>query len=152
MTCTWNFWEKHTQKSTEHSMNFVSTASLPAWLEWGFWISPLAYAEIGVSVNEFHAPRWQKVIVKICIIKTIEPLVIRKLFLCFISHMHVSGFVFKYHYRPASPEKPRFRFRWPLLLDFHRSFVWILDALQHRIHLCTELLESLVTTSIYALG
>ncbi|PPD97592.1 hypothetical protein GOBAR_DD05376 [Gossypium barbadense] len=27
----------------------------------GFWMSPMTYAEIGVSVNEFHAPRWQKV-------------------------------------------------------------------------------------------
>ncbi|XWS76714.1 hypothetical protein CRYUN_Cryun01aG0201500 [Craigia yunnanensis] len=34
---------------------------LPAWVEWGFWLSPLAYSEIGVAVNEFLAPRWQKV-------------------------------------------------------------------------------------------
>ncbi|KAK2970232.1 hypothetical protein RJ640_021668 [Escallonia rubra] len=38
----------------------IPRPSLPAWLEWGFWLSPLAYAEIGVSVNEFLAPRWQK--------------------------------------------------------------------------------------------
>lgn len=36
-------------------------ASLPDWLSWGFWICPLSYAEIGISVNEFLAPRWQKV-------------------------------------------------------------------------------------------
>ncbi|KAK3022678.1 hypothetical protein RJ639_047594 [Escallonia herrerae] len=36
-------------------------ASLPAWLEWGSWLSPLTYAQIGASVNEFLAPRWQKV-------------------------------------------------------------------------------------------
>lgn len=36
-------------------------SSLPSWLKWGFWISPMAYGEIGVSVNEFLAPRWQKV-------------------------------------------------------------------------------------------
>ncbi|WJZ90548.1 hypothetical protein VitviT2T_009684 [Vitis vinifera] len=35
--------------------------SLPAWLEWGFWISPLTYTQIGASLNEFHAPRWEKV-------------------------------------------------------------------------------------------
>ncbi|XVE73519.1 hypothetical protein DITRI_Ditri11bG0124800 [Diplodiscus trichospermus] len=34
---------------------------LPPWVEWGFWLSPLAYSEIGVAVNEFLAPRWQKV-------------------------------------------------------------------------------------------
>ncbi|PON54812.1 ABC transporter-like [Trema orientale] len=40
----------------------IPQPSLPAWLEWGFWLSPLAYAEIGVSVNEFHAPRWKEVL------------------------------------------------------------------------------------------
>jgi len=43
-------------------MHFMTAASLPAFLRWGFWISPLAYAEIGISLNEFLAPRWQKVI------------------------------------------------------------------------------------------
>ncbi|KAK8688309.1 hypothetical protein V6N13_087079 [Hibiscus sabdariffa] len=36
-------------------------ALLPAWVKWGFWLSPLAYSEIGVAVNEFLAPRWQQV-------------------------------------------------------------------------------------------
>ncbi|KAK2634480.1 hypothetical protein Ddye_029272 [Dipteronia dyeriana] len=40
----------------------LSTASLPAWLQWGFWISPLAYTEIGISINEFLSPRWQKIL------------------------------------------------------------------------------------------
>ncbi|KAJ0966924.1 hypothetical protein J5N97_023841 [Dioscorea zingiberensis] len=35
--------------------------SIPGWLKWGFWISPLAYTEIGLTVNEFLAPRWQKI-------------------------------------------------------------------------------------------
>ncbi|KAJ7974462.1 Pleiotropic drug resistance ABC transporter [Quillaja saponaria] len=39
----------------------IPKPSIPAWLKWGFWLSPLTYAEIGVSVNEFLAPRWQKV-------------------------------------------------------------------------------------------
>ena len=43
-------------------MHFMTAASLPTFLKWGFWISPLAYAEIGISLNEFLAPRWQKVI------------------------------------------------------------------------------------------
>lgn len=34
---------------------------MPTWLEWAFWISPFTYAEIGLSVNEFRARRWQKV-------------------------------------------------------------------------------------------
>ncbi|XP_048137644.1 pleiotropic drug resistance protein 3-like [Rhodamnia argentea] len=39
----------------------ISKPSLPGWLKWGFWLSPLSYAEIGASINEFLAPRWQKV-------------------------------------------------------------------------------------------
>ncbi|KAM7495762.1 hypothetical protein LguiA_020176 [Lonicera macranthoides] len=38
----------------------IPQPSLPALLKWGFWVSPLTYAEIGASVNEFLAPRWQK--------------------------------------------------------------------------------------------
>ncbi|KAJ3681311.1 hypothetical protein LUZ60_015800 [Juncus effusus] len=34
--------------------------SIPRWLKWGFWISPLSYSEIALAVNEFLAPRWQK--------------------------------------------------------------------------------------------
>ncbi|KAF8682044.1 hypothetical protein HU200_045504 [Digitaria exilis] len=34
--------------------------SMPGWLSWGFWISPLTYAEISTAINEFLAPRWQK--------------------------------------------------------------------------------------------
>ncbi|VVB11045.1 unnamed protein product [Arabis nemorensis] len=33
---------------------------MPGWLKWGFWINPISYAEIGLSVNEFLAPRWQQ--------------------------------------------------------------------------------------------
>ncbi|CAA7017297.1 unnamed protein product [Microthlaspi erraticum] len=40
----------------------IPKSSMPAWLEWGFWISPLSYAEIGLTANEFFAPRWRKVI------------------------------------------------------------------------------------------
>ncbi|VVB01079.1 unnamed protein product, partial [Arabis nemorensis] len=38
----------------------VRKPSMPAWLEWGFWFSPLSYAEIGLTANEFFAPRWRK--------------------------------------------------------------------------------------------
>ncbi|ONI27828.1 hypothetical protein PRUPE_1G106900 [Prunus persica] len=35
--------------------------SLPPWLRWVFWCSPMTYGEIGTALNEFLAPRWQKV-------------------------------------------------------------------------------------------
>ncbi|KAF8082788.1 hypothetical protein N665_0808s0024 [Sinapis alba] len=34
--------------------------SMPAWLQWGFWLSPLSYAEIGLTSNEFFSTRWSK--------------------------------------------------------------------------------------------
>ncbi|XP_027329792.1 pleiotropic drug resistance protein 3 [Abrus precatorius] len=34
---------------------------MPFWLRWGFWVSPLTYGEIAITVNEFHAPRWGKI-------------------------------------------------------------------------------------------
>ncbi|THU63952.1 hypothetical protein C4D60_Mb01t21280 [Musa balbisiana] len=54
--------------SSQHSItrtkltNLICVAAyLPGWLSWAFWISPLSYTQIGLAVNEFHAPRWQKV-------------------------------------------------------------------------------------------
>ncbi|KAF8387704.1 hypothetical protein HHK36_026358 [Tetracentron sinense] len=38
----------------------IPQPSMPAWLKWGFWASPLTYGEIGITLNEFLAPRWQK--------------------------------------------------------------------------------------------
>eukprot|EP01018_Ginkgo_biloba_P031439 Gb_04571 [translate_table: standard] len=35
-------------------------AFIPNWWIWGYWISPLAYAETAITVNEFLAPRWEK--------------------------------------------------------------------------------------------
>ncbi|XP_050382974.1 pleiotropic drug resistance protein 3-like [Argentina anserina] len=37
----------------------IKKPSMPGWLGWGFWVSPLTYGEIGLSVNEFLSPRWQ---------------------------------------------------------------------------------------------
>ncbi|XP_058191678.1 pleiotropic drug resistance protein 3-like isoform X2 [Rhododendron vialii] len=33
---------------------------IPTWLKWGFWVSPFTYGQIGLTINEFLAPRWQK--------------------------------------------------------------------------------------------
>ncbi|MBA0732637.1 hypothetical protein Gogos_016713, partial [Gossypium gossypioides] len=46
--------------SPEPERRFLTAASMPSWIKWGFWISPVSYAEIGISVNEFLSPRWQK--------------------------------------------------------------------------------------------
>ncbi|MFS7986495.1 putative ABC transporter, AAA+ ATPase domain, ABC-2 type transporter [Helianthus anomalus] len=35
--------------------------SMPTWIKWGFWFCPLSYGEIGLAVNEFLSPRWNKV-------------------------------------------------------------------------------------------
>ncbi|TVU03468.1 hypothetical protein EJB05_51020, partial [Eragrostis curvula] len=37
--------------------------SMPNWLQWVFWISPMSYGEISLTGNEFLTPRWQKVMV-----------------------------------------------------------------------------------------
>ncbi|GFP80387.1 pleiotropic drug resistance protein 3 [Phtheirospermum japonicum] len=40
----------------------IPRVSMPDWLKWGFWVSPISYGEIGLAVNEFLAPRWQKLV------------------------------------------------------------------------------------------
>jgi ABC-type multidrug transport system permease subunit len=35
--------------------------SLPVWWRWGYWISNLSYSVNSIAVNEFRAPRWNKV-------------------------------------------------------------------------------------------
>ncbi|KAK8671261.1 hypothetical protein V6N13_037860 [Hibiscus sabdariffa] len=39
----------------------LTTASMPSWLKWGFWLNPISYGEIGLTLNELLAPRWEKV-------------------------------------------------------------------------------------------
>lgn len=35
--------------------NFLNYAtSMLAWLNWGFWVSPISYGEIGISLNELN--------------------------------------------------------------------------------------------------
>jgi ABC-type multidrug transport system permease subunit len=35
---------------------------IKAWWIWGYWSSPVAYAEKALTVNEFLAPQWAKVL------------------------------------------------------------------------------------------
>lgn len=37
------------------------TDRIPSWWIWGFWISPLMYAQDAASVNEFLGHSWDKV-------------------------------------------------------------------------------------------
>ncbi|KAH7655207.1 P-loop containing nucleoside triphosphate hydrolase protein [Dioscorea alata] len=38
----------------------IPKSSMPVWFKWAFWVSPITYSEIALSVNEFLAPRWQR--------------------------------------------------------------------------------------------
>ncbi|XP_030552874.1 ABC transporter G family member 32 isoform X2 [Rhodamnia argentea] len=38
----------------------ISRDRIPSWWIWGFWISPLAYAQNAASVNEFLGHSWEK--------------------------------------------------------------------------------------------
>nr|XP_043623411.1 ABC transporter G family member 32 [Erigeron canadensis] len=38
----------------------ISRDSIPSWWIWGFWISPLMYAQDAASVNEFHGHSWDR--------------------------------------------------------------------------------------------
>ncbi|KAI7743635.1 hypothetical protein M8C21_012057 [Ambrosia artemisiifolia] len=49
----------------------IPHSSMPAWLKWGFWFSPISYGEIGLAVNEFLSPRWNKKFIEE-ILETVE--------------------------------------------------------------------------------
>jgi hypothetical protein len=36
------------------------TESIPAWWIWGYWISPMMYAQNAISVNEFLGHSWSQ--------------------------------------------------------------------------------------------
>lgn len=44
-----------------HFIFSVLTDRIPSWWIWGFWISPLMYAQDAASVNEFLGHAWDKV-------------------------------------------------------------------------------------------
>jgi hypothetical protein len=57
------------KKELDVMMMFWLTASIPKWWQWACWISPMFYGETAITVNEFLAPRWRKVVRKsICIV------------------------------------------------------------------------------------
>ncbi|KAL8120357.1 hypothetical protein AgCh_017512 [Apium graveolens] len=66
-SCCFSSYTNHQYLYSECLLQFVKLRlwqhqhSLPGWLQWGFWTSMVSYAEIGISVNEFLAPRWEKV-------------------------------------------------------------------------------------------
>jgi ABC-type multidrug transport system permease subunit len=39
----------------------VSRKNVHPWWIWGYWLSPLSYAQNAITVNEFLAPRWDTV-------------------------------------------------------------------------------------------
>jgi ABC-type multidrug transport system permease subunit len=39
----------------------IPRTQIKPWWIWGYWCSPLSYAESSITVNEFLAPRWAKV-------------------------------------------------------------------------------------------
>ena len=41
---------------------YIVTDDVPSWWIWGFWFSPLMYAQNAASSNEFHGHSWDKVI------------------------------------------------------------------------------------------
>ncbi|XP_071932486.1 pleiotropic drug resistance protein 3-like [Coffea arabica] len=40
----------------------IPRPTMPNWLKWAFWVSPLSYGEIGLTLNEFLSPRWKKML------------------------------------------------------------------------------------------
>ncbi|XP_024525458.1 ABC transporter G family member 31 [Selaginella moellendorffii] len=43
----------------------IDRTHIPAWWIWGYWVSPLSYAENALAVNEFRAPRWGDIYMEI---------------------------------------------------------------------------------------
>ncbi|ONM29556.1 glossy13 [Zea mays] len=38
----------------------ITKESIPVWWIWGYWVSPMMYAQNAISVNEFHGHSWNK--------------------------------------------------------------------------------------------
>ena len=48
-----------------HICSFILTDRIPKWWIWGYWWSPLMYAQNAASVNEFLGHSWDKVIISL---------------------------------------------------------------------------------------
>jgi ABC-type multidrug transport system permease subunit len=44
-----------------NNLSLPSTVNIKHWWIWGYWISPLMYAQNALSVNEFLGHKWDKV-------------------------------------------------------------------------------------------
>jgi hypothetical protein len=49
-------------QDNELSYSFDLTENVKKWWIWGYWISPLMYAQNAISVNEFLGSSWNKVL------------------------------------------------------------------------------------------
>lgn len=109
-------------------------ASLPAWLKWGFWLSPFTYAEIGISVNEFLSPRWQKVRTK--------NYILYYTYLCeCLLFIFSTGLIVKCYNRAPISEKSWIQLWKKLLLDINWCIIGILDHPEYWIHMCTKIFK-----------
>lgn len=39
----------------------VLAANIPDWWIWAYWLSPITYTQLALSINELSHPRWQEV-------------------------------------------------------------------------------------------
>jgi hypothetical protein len=65
----------------------IPKPSIKKWWIWGYWISPLTYAQQAIGVNEMLAPRWQTVVALSKLPQ--NPHLKHKTHCCFIMWSHV---------------------------------------------------------------
>jgi len=54
-------WLWYLYRNHELNYSFDLTENVKKWWIWGYWISPLMYAQNAISVNEFLGDSWNKV-------------------------------------------------------------------------------------------
>jgi hypothetical protein len=69
------FYKNTLKKELDVKMMFCITASIPKWWQWGCWISPVFHGETAITINEFLAPRWRKVVHNVLLFYFLFPLV-----------------------------------------------------------------------------
>ncbi len=80
----------------------IPEPQIKAWWIWGYWSSPVAYAEKALTVNEFLAPQWAKVLTTSPLFSLFKIFFEKKLFfLWFSKHTHTHKmrclFIFSYN-------------------------------------------------------